>query len=314
MMNTRSITFIGLNIVRALSIVSLILVFASSILVLVNDVEAFNEFQHAMQTNPNATAEALRDCDYIEGSTVPNQAAGIFWAVVSRLLIIFQVIVLFLSEVGWPAKFFNQYFPVLGSTFGLGALGIFECLIGATILSHHVDDFTLVAAFFLFSLGCLNALLGLIFREKAKDKRSITSWRSESKDILPTHHLTGSSGTAVFVNATPAFAEKSQDFATFRSTDSRAGYGFGRQGEKAAGLKGFLISRPVESLPRYASTNTASQPPASRSFNQRQSRASTVSVESRASSFASPGSALAPPSGPYRQDAPPIFKSSLTAI
>lgn len=61
-----TVTFIGLNIVRALSIVSLILVFASSILVLVNDVEAFNEFQHAMQTNPNATAEALRDCDYIE--------------------------------------------------------------------------------------------------------------------------------------------------------------------------------------------------------------------------------------------------------
>lgn len=29
------------------------------------------------------------------------------------------------------------------------------------------------------------------------------------------------------------------------------GFGFGRQGEKQAGLKGFLISRPVESLPRY---------------------------------------------------------------
>ena len=30
-----------------------------------------------------------------------------------------------------------------------------------------------------------------------------------------------------------------------------AGFGFGRQGEKAAGLKGYLISKPVESLPRY---------------------------------------------------------------
>lgn len=31
-----------------------------------------------------------------------------------------------------------------------------------------------------------------------------------------------------------------------------AGFGFGRQGEKKAGLKGFLISKPLESLPRYA--------------------------------------------------------------
>lgn len=34
--------------------------------------------------------------------------------------------------------------------------------------------------------------------------------------------------------------------------DRFAGFGFGRQGEKKAGLKGFLISRPLESLPKYA--------------------------------------------------------------
>ena len=37
-----------------------------------------------------------------------------------------------------------------------------------------------------------------------------------------------------------------------RTRDRFAGFGFGRQGEKAAGLKGYLISKPVESLPRYA--------------------------------------------------------------
>ncbi|KAF9069958.1 hypothetical protein BDP27DRAFT_1420395 [Rhodocollybia butyracea] len=46
------------------------------------------------------------------------------------------------------------------------ALGIFQCLIGAQILSHHVDDFTLVSAFFPFSLGCLNVFTGLIYRER----------------------------------------------------------------------------------------------------------------------------------------------------
>jgi hypothetical protein len=38
--------FIGLNVVRALSIISLILVFSSSIMTLVDDVEAFSSYQN----------------------------------------------------------------------------------------------------------------------------------------------------------------------------------------------------------------------------------------------------------------------------
>ena len=123
------------------------------------------------------------------GRRLPLARAVVLVVVLVFLVVIFPlviVIVLILSEVGWPAAFFRTYFPVLGPDFGLGALGIFQCLIGATILSHHVDDFTLVAAFFLFSVGCLNMLIGL-FREKVKRKRSIMSWREEAKGILPTH-------------------------------------------------------------------------------------------------------------------------------
>ena len=32
------------------------------------------------------------------------------------------------SECSWPMSFFDRFFPVLGSNFGLGALGIFQCL------------------------------------------------------------------------------------------------------------------------------------------------------------------------------------------
>jgi len=82
---------------------------------------------------------------------VPNQPAGVFWAIVASLLIIFQTVILFcesfcmfnhlrtelhvrtVSEISWPIKFFNRYFPVLGSEFGLGALGIFQCLCVASI-------------------------------------------------------------------------------------------------------------------------------------------------------------------------------------
>jgi hypothetical protein len=78
-------------------------------------------------------------------STVPNQPAGVFWAVLNRLLIIAQTVVLILSELGmmlpltcekgtistyqgWPATLFDHYFPVLGSNFGVGALGLMQCL------------------------------------------------------------------------------------------------------------------------------------------------------------------------------------------
>ncbi|KAJ7461659.1 hypothetical protein FB451DRAFT_486627 [Mycena latifolia] len=254
----QKLIFLGLNAARFLSIVALLLVFSSSILVMVTNIKAVNRFQ--ANRVANATDDML-DCDYIEGSTVPNQPAGVFWAVVATLLIIFQVIILLFSELRWPAVFFDRFFPVLGSDFGLGALGIFQCLIGAQILSHHVDDFTLVSAFFLFSIGCLNMLLGLIFREGAKAKRSLRGKRDAPKGIIAADIRPQFANGPVFVNASPQF-EKGDDvsFATWKSTD-KANYGFGRQGEKAAGLRGFMIQRPEESLPRYASPTPTFSPP-----------------------------------------------------
>ncbi|KAG5644233.1 hypothetical protein DXG03_008828 [Asterophora parasitica] len=318
----------GLNGVRFLSIVSLILVFASTIVVMVNNIQAVNAF---MDKRGDSSMEG---CDYIEGSTVPNQPAGIFWAVVSSLLIIFQTVVLLLSELSWPKEFFEHYFPVLGDGFGLGALGIFQALISTQILSHHVDDFTLVAAFFLFALGCVNMLLGLIFRESAKQRRSITSWRAESKGVLPSH--TGSSNAPTFVNASPAFVTRSftggsekekelasdhpdtAEFNTWRSTE-KAGYGFGRQGEKAAGLRGFILQRPEESLPRYATP-----PPSHNRQSQHQEHhvnlARNASVASTSSSFASPyrESTQTAADNDARVHPPavktPTFKSSPTAL
>lgn len=117
---------------------------------LVHDVEAVNRFMAAKGSDAsasNSTTTDMLNCDYIEcvfnfpdcnntsnsfsscrDSTVPNQPAGIFWAVLNRLLIIGQTVVLVLSELGWPSKFFDRFFPVLGKDFGLGALGVIQCL------------------------------------------------------------------------------------------------------------------------------------------------------------------------------------------
>jgi len=307
MVSPRGYLFISLNVVRALSIVGLLLVFSSSIFVMVMDVRAVNQFMAAKQSGNGTDTSAMLNYDYIEGSTVPNQPAGVFWAVVNRLLIIFQVIVLLLAEVGWPAVFFERYFPVLGHSFGLGALGIFQDLIGAAILSHHVDDFSLVSAFFLFSIGCLNILLGLIFRESAKEKRSLSSWRSESRAVLPSTHNPNFAGSASFLSSTyiDEKGRHSDDFVGGLKGE-KAGYGFGRQGEKAAGLRGFILQKPEESLPRYApkaATNRAVSVRSSTSSSSSQS--SHHSRNSSASSHASHNDSAVPV---------PTFASSGTAI
>jgi len=196
--------------------------------------------------------------DYVLGSTVPNQAAGAFWAVLNRLFIIFQAAILILAELGFPSKFFVKFFPVLGDSFGLGPLGLFQMVLGAAILSHHVDTFTLVSAFFLFSVGCLNVFLGLVFRESAKLKRSVTSWKDHAKSVLPTH-IGPVDISSVTKNPPPFVSHMTgSSFSSNRSfgNEEKASFaskGFGRQGEKFAKGQGFLLSKPVEAvLPAYA--------------------------------------------------------------
>jgi len=254
MMPPRAYVFISLNIIRVLSIIALVLVFSSNLVTLVHDIQAVNRFIAAGKVvavdGGNGTVVDMSDCDYIEDSTVPNQAAGIFWAVLNRLFILGQTIVLLLSEFSWPLAFFDRFFPVLGKEFGLGPLGVIQCLIGAAILSHHVDDFTLVSAFFLFSLGCLNILLGLIFRESAKSKRSLLSWR-EKKSVLPTK--VSIADIRSFRSASPMM-EKGGASLSPSSSISRPGMGFGRQAENAGGMKGLFLAKPVEALPRYGAS------------------------------------------------------------
>jgi hypothetical protein len=56
--------FIGLNLIRILSIIACLLVFSSSIVTMVHDVEAVNTFLVAERSNSTIAANML-DCDYI---------------------------------------------------------------------------------------------------------------------------------------------------------------------------------------------------------------------------------------------------------
>ncbi|TFK23436.1 hypothetical protein FA15DRAFT_642423 [Coprinopsis marcescibilis] len=328
MIPARKLTFIGLNVVRLLSVVSLMLVFASTILVMVNNIKAVNRFEDLkLEVNGTVEAEELLDCDYIDGSTVPNQPAGVFWAIVASLLIIFQTIILFLSEASWPMTFFLNYFPVLGPNFGLGALGIFQGLIATQILSHHVDDFTLVSAFFLFAVGCINMLLGLIFRQGAKEKRSIRGWRGEQKNLLADkigngnpkggNFYTGNSNPPIYSQNKSSFDEEKGHQFQFqlpeRSDSQRTAFtdrsamGFGRQAEKGGMRQLYLQSpqTPEPTAPRYGSPH-----PSSKHSNVTRSN----TMISYASSFESPDNDAPPQRAADSQPQTPVFKSSNTAF
>lgn len=58
--------FLGLNAIRVIGIISLILVFASSILVMVMDVIAVNTFLEDAKTSGTPVDQLLEGCDYIE--------------------------------------------------------------------------------------------------------------------------------------------------------------------------------------------------------------------------------------------------------
>ena len=68
-------------------------------------------------------------------------------------------------------------------------------------------------------------MLGLIFREHAKSKRSIRAWRANDAGALPMHTGGLSSPTSLFSGKSAGGSKPT-------------GFGFGVQGEKQAGLKG----------------------------------------------------------------------------
>lgn len=93
------------------------------------------------------------DCEYVEYSTVPDQAGGPFWSILNRIFIrtcspifsfgtchgytqgcrltslaVMECLLLTLSEVGVPKRLFEESLPILGPAHGLGALGVFQAL------------------------------------------------------------------------------------------------------------------------------------------------------------------------------------------
>ncbi|KAJ1030152.1 hypothetical protein NDA16_001064 [Ustilago loliicola] len=172
--NTATITFLGLNALRLVSLVVIILVFTTLIMGLVEDVRAY----HDDTVMDEAQTE---DCAYVPGTSIPMQTWGIFWVEVHRALLIIGVVTLFLAECSFFGitrleQASQIWFPVLSRTRGLAALGCVHVIIATSILSHYLDDFPLVVSWMMFVIGMCYLCLGLAFHSHPlKDGRSLFS-------------------------------------------------------------------------------------------------------------------------------------------
>ncbi|MCO5585020.1 hypothetical protein L7F22_038952 [Adiantum nelumboides] len=170
MLPVKGIIFIGLNALRLISMIALILVFCSTISLMANDSRTYNRLRR--EDLLQSTGD---ECDYYPESDVPTTTWGIFWIQLDRFWIICLCILCFLSDLSIKiiSSFFQNYIPILAPSFGTMPLGIIQIIISSSLLSHYVQDFTLATPWLLFFVGLLNIAAGIGFGYRGKLRRSL---------------------------------------------------------------------------------------------------------------------------------------------
>ena len=170
--NSAKFAFLGLNILRLVSLVTIILVFTTLIMGFVEDVRDYGS--DAIMDEAES-----EDCAYVPGTSIPMQTWGIFWVELHRVLLITGIVSLFFAELSWFGSqklegAAQTWVPVLSRTRGLAAMGSVHVVIATSILSHYLDEFPLVVSWMLFVIGVIYLCLGIAFySHPLKDGRSL---------------------------------------------------------------------------------------------------------------------------------------------
>lgn len=168
------VLFIGLNALRLISLLVIILVFTTLIMGLVEDIRDYHD-------STNMDEAQADDCAYVPGTSIPMQTWGIFWVEVHRSLLLIGTVALSLAELSWLSiskleRAVQLWFPVLSRDRGLAALGSVQIVVATSLLSHYLDEFPLVVSWMLFVIGMCYLCLGIAFHSSSlKDARSCFS-------------------------------------------------------------------------------------------------------------------------------------------
>lgn len=170
MLPVKGMIFIGLNVLRLISMISLLLVFSSTILLMVNDSNAYYRLRREDLLQSTGV-----ECDYYPESDVPTTTWGIFWIQLDRFWILCLCWLCFFSEFGLKiiSSFFFHFIPILGPSFSTTPLGIIQVILASSLLSHYVVGFTLATPWLLFFIGLFNIAAGIAFGYQGKLRRSL---------------------------------------------------------------------------------------------------------------------------------------------
>ncbi|CAG8718546.1 9600_t:CDS:2 [Acaulospora morrowiae] len=145
---------ISLNILRVLSIISLMLVIATCMIV------------------------------NVKGFPGLGQSNTLF-QFMNRIVIAIWALVLILSEIGWPRRIYT-WFPMLDETHSWTCFGLLQMIIGSLILGYDsginsIDflgyslfEFIIVPGWFVFVIGIIYVFLGAFGGTSLKADRRIT--------------------------------------------------------------------------------------------------------------------------------------------
>ena len=161
-----------LNILRILTIISCLLVIASTIRVLVTN------FQHYPSPTPSDPSSTY------PGTDIPTSFLGVFWSTqhhVSLCVVLFTVI---LSELSLPVPLLNRVFkstlPFLGPNWGSAFLGVLLVLVAGDALSRpRAGVFREATNWALACTGVANVVSGCVWRAKAKLLRTPMGWKRD---------------------------------------------------------------------------------------------------------------------------------------
>jgi hypothetical protein len=129
MLPLKGVIFILLNVVRVLSILSLLFVFSSVIYLINEDSKAY----HDVSSSPDFNTYKDEFC-YFPDSEVPTSTGGLFWLEFDRFNILCITILGIASEIslGRMNNFFAYFIPILGPSFCTAPLGIIQMIVSAS--------------------------------------------------------------------------------------------------------------------------------------------------------------------------------------
>ncbi|EPQ29538.1 uncharacterized protein PFL1_02757 [Pseudozyma flocculosa PF-1] len=167
-----------LNLLRILTLVSCILVMASTILILKHNFQHLDDDAAAAgsrSTSSVASFPSEQPGDYQSHTDIPTQTWGTLWSTLHHVYNLVALFLVILSEVswgGWLDRFFDAVLPFLGREWGTQMMGALLILLGADSLSRKIGTFALIANWLLVSVGLVNILSGIAFHSRGKLLRS----------------------------------------------------------------------------------------------------------------------------------------------